>query len=222
MMLHPETFAYYSDEARHVSAHVAGHELTHSLHAGLTRNVFDSETGDVKLDDAGNPLTTKVALGDQYQSTLEEIRAETGSLFFGGIFLEKGKLSEDDYRKEIVKEFMWCLKHYSYGMLEPDGKPKTYSQVGAAIVHHLMKEGVITFIDGKFKIDFDNYQASITTLFQNVSHYQLTGDREQVAALLEPILEGGDGYNMIQATYVTESFSSLSNFSYSFDVTGIE
>ena len=85
------------------------------------------------------------AFGGPLASMLEELKAQTGTLYYLNFAVEKGLLTAEAARRSYVSSFAWALGHISRGMYTETDAPKAYSQLAAIQVGFLMDEGAVTF-----------------------------------------------------------------------------
>lgn len=78
--------------------------------------------------------------GGPTAAMLEELKAQTGSLFFAE-WLLKRKLLDKNLVEQSHRSFAtWAFGHIAAGMYDVQGKPKPYSQLAAIQIGFLMKE----------------------------------------------------------------------------------
>lgn len=221
--LAPATLEHLRIDSSFSAAIVAGHELTHSIGAGRNAQTVDPVTGEPRLDESGEPLRAQQAIGDSYATGLEELRAETGSLYWTGWFVEQGSVSVEDAKAHYVHHLMWALNKVGQGMTEPNGTARTYSRVAGVQIRFLMQQNALEYTEeGKFLIHFGRYHEAITELLEIVSAAQITGDRETVAGLFDPIVEGQEGYAEIHAEEIMSSLADIPQPSMTYIPTGID
>ncbi len=78
--------------------------------------------------------------GGPTASMLEELKAETGSLFFAEWLLEKNLLDKELVDQSYRSLATWAFGHISNGMYDAQGKSKPYSQLAAIQIGFLLKE----------------------------------------------------------------------------------
>lgn len=138
--------------------------------------------------------------GGALSAILEELKAQTGALWYVEFALKKGIISAEFARQSYVDSFVWALNHVSRGMVTDTGKPKPYSQLAAIQVGYLIDEGAVAFdaegtaangIDrAAFHLDFDKLPGAIDKLFKVVGTIKATGDRAGAEALVKKYVDG--------------------------------
>ncbi len=162
------------------------HEATHNL--GPAQGYTVNDQGDDEI--FGGPLA----------AMLEELKAQSGALFFVDMMVERGVLTEEQRRATYFDSIAWALGHISRGMYTPSGGRKAYSQLAAVQVGFLMDAGVITFNPeaqahngqdmGAFDINYDGFAAAAQELMAVVMHIKAAGDKDKALELANRYVDG--------------------------------
>lgn len=162
------TVKYSTDDTSIERLATVLHEATHNL----------GPYGSTKVDGKG---PTDV-FGGKVDAVLEELKAQTGSLFFLPWLAQKGFVDQDGVKKGYVGSLSWGFGHIARGMFTGDGQPKTYSQISAITLGELMDAGAIRWVEGgaidpgRFEVDFDKMPAAVDALMRTVGRIKATGD----------------------------------------------
>ena len=162
------------------------HEAAHNLGPSHEYEV-DGKTDDEVF---GGPLAT----------TMEELKAQTSSLWYVDFLLGKGLITPEFARQSYTASFNWCFGHISRGMYSEDKHPKPYSHVSAIQIGMLMDAGALRWDPdataangrdrGAFFIDHAALPAAVDAMMQQVGAIKATGDRAAAAALVARYVDG--------------------------------
>jgi hypothetical protein len=157
------------------------HEATHNL-GPSHEYAFKGETDTQAF---GGPLAT----------TLEELKAQTGALYYIGFLRREGIIDEKLARQAYVAAFTWACGHISRGMYTPEGRPKPYSQVSAIHVGFLMDEDAISFDPkataangsdaGVFTLHLDKWERAVDRLMKQVGRIKAKNDKRGAEKLID-------------------------------------
>jgi hypothetical protein len=162
------------------------HEATHNLGPAHEYKVKG------KKDDQlfGGPLA----------STLEELKAQTGGLWYIDFLSKKGVIPAELAAQTYADSVVWALSHISRGMYTDSGQRKPYSQLAAIQIGFLLDEGALGWEpsmkaangtdDGAFVLHFDKLPAAIDKMMKVVGRIKATGDRKQAEELASKYVEG--------------------------------
>ncbi len=144
--------------------------------------------------------TDEQAFGGGLASMLEELKAQTGGLYFVELLRSKGLISDELARQTYADEIVWAFGHISRGMYEANGVGKPYSQLAAIQLGLLMDDGVVTFdptataANGRDKgvlaVDYAKFPASIDKMMKTVGTIKATTDKEGALALVKKYVDG--------------------------------
>jgi len=133
-------------------------------------------------------------------SMLEELKAQTGALYYVALLAERGILDADARAETYVDSIAWALGHISRGMYTADGHRKAYSQLAAVQVGYFLDEGVLVFDAeaeaangedrGAFTLDLEAFPAAVEKLMTEVVRIKATGDRDAAEALASRYVDG--------------------------------
>lgn len=196
----PEIAAQFGDnDDAYAAMGTLLHEVTHSLGVqGSSFNIRNLD-GSEKCDADGKPVTSKAALGGENDQIFEELKAQTGALYWIAWLKDKGVITDEAARKIYLDSIRWTFGHIAQGMKESNGSPKTYSQLAAIQIRHFLKTGAMSVVEGKFNIHWDKLHASVTHLFQQVIAIQVYGNKDAADAMRLDICEG-EGFAAIGAS----------------------
>lgn len=185
-LLTDETMKYFTEDKLLNVIDIVLHEATHNL----------GPHSDYKINGKG----PSEIFGGGLASTLEELKAQTGSLYYTELLRKKGIISDEDAKRIYTHALVWAFGHISQGMFTSSGNPKNYSQLAAIQVGFLMEEGVLEWRNvldnetkktiGKFHINYEKMPAAIERLMAKVVKIKATGDVEGAKALVEPYVSG--------------------------------
>ncbi|MFK8003415.1 MAG: hypothetical protein AB8H86_27840 [Polyangiales bacterium] len=169
------------------------HEATHNL--GPNRG-YES-----------NGQTAAVAFGGEVASMMEELKAQTGALFFVEMLRERGIITAEQAQETYMDSIVWAFGHISRGMWSASGRRSPYSQLAAIQVGYLIDHGVLTWDadatpasgegQGAFNIDLSNFVQVARDLMTDVMRIKSTGDRAAAIALADRyvgVYSGGGTY----------------------------
>ena len=155
---------------------------------------------------------------------LEELKAQSGGLFFIDWLRQRSVLTEQQEREIYVDSIVWAFGHISRGMYTPTGQRKPYSQLAAIQIGVLLDEGALHWDEdalaadgtshGAFTIDFARLPEACTHLMTRVMHIKATGDRAAAEALATEYV---DGTRVPHATIV-ERYQSFPQVSFVYAV----
>ncbi|HJK89827.1 MAG TPA: hypothetical protein RMH85_08335 [Polyangiaceae bacterium LLY-WYZ-15_(1-7)] len=185
-LLAPETMELHTDDPEPGLLSTILHEATHNLGPAQEYRVDGQD--DTAL------------FGGGLASMLEELKAQSGALFFVSLLEEKGILDAAQADATYLDSVVWALGHISRGMYTPSGQRKAYSQLAAIQIGFFLDEGVVRFDPeataangedrGAFSVDFEAFPAAAEKLMKQVMHIKATGDREAAEALAERYVDG--------------------------------
>lgn len=169
------------------------HEATHNL--GPNRG-YES-----------NGQTAAVAFGGEVASMMEELKAQTGALFFVEMLRERGIITAEQAQETYMDSIVWAFGHISRGMWSASGRRSPYSQLAAIQVGYLIDHGVLAWDanatpasgegQGAFNIDLSNFVQVARDLMTDVMRIKSTGDRAAAIALADRyvgVYSGGGTY----------------------------
>jgi hypothetical protein len=144
--------------------------------------------------------TDNIAFGGQLASMLEELKAQTGALYFLDFLANKGVIDETMKRRSYADSVVWSFGHISRGMWTDDHQRKPYSQLSAIQLGFLMEEGAVKWDEkataangkdlGAFRIDFEQMPIACEKLMQVVARIKAKNDKRGAEALAKKYVDG--------------------------------
>jgi hypothetical protein len=185
-LLGERTFATLDDDTTPQLLGTILHEATHNLgpsHEYKYQGKTDSQ-----------------AFGGALSQMLEELKAQSGALYFLELIANEGVISRELQRRAYVDAMVWSFGHISRGMYAENGQPKTYSQLSAIQIGFLMDEKVIVFEpaaraangsdSGAFELDLDAMPAASEKLMRLVGRIKARNERAEGEALVKRYVDG--------------------------------
>lgn len=210
-LLSPETMQHYTSDPEAGLLSTILHEATHNLGPSHEYRV--------------NGQTDAEAFGGGLASMLEELKAQSGALFFVDFLRQRGVLDQEQARRTYTDSIVWAFGHVSRGMYTPTGQRKAYSQLAAVQLGFLLDDGALRWDPeamaadgthrGAFTIDFERFPEATTRLMQRVMQIKATGDRAAAEALAARHV---DGDTVPQATIV-ERYRDFPQVTFVFAIT---
>jgi hypothetical protein len=136
--------------------------------------------------------TDSQAFGGGIASMLEELKAQTGALYYLDFLAKKGVITPDLQKQSYIDSVVWAFGHIAQGMYEADGQRKPYSQLAAIQVGFLMDEGALEWVDapaangtdkGAFRFHFEKFPAACEHMMAKVAHIKAINDKAGALAL---------------------------------------
>ncbi len=186
-LLSSASMASYTDDATPGLLSTILHEATHNLGPS---HEYRTPAGQTDAE----------AFGGGLASMLEELKAQSGGLFFIDWLRQRGVLTEQQEREIYVDSIVWAFGHISRGMYTPTGGRKPYSQLAAIQIGILLDEGALSWdpaataadgaSQGAFSIDFARLPAACEAIMRRVMHIKASGDRAAAEALAAQYVDG--------------------------------
>lgn len=142
------------------------HELSHSLGPAFTQK-------------DGRKVEVRVAIGPAY-SALEECKADVMGAYNILYMIDEGELPADFREKLLVSYFGGLFRSVRFGVAEAHGR-------GAAVqINRFIEDGSVRVgPKGRFQIDFEKLEKSISDLVHDLVMLQHEGDRAAAEAFLD-------------------------------------
>ncbi|PYS01387.1 MAG: hypothetical protein DMG16_12890 [Acidobacteria bacterium] len=160
-----------------------------------------------------NGQVDTVAFGGPLASMLEELKAQTSSMFLTDWLMMKGFFTQEEVDQINLRNIAWAFGHISRGMYTVEGTPRTYSQLAAIQVGSFTKSGAIDWKSsevaangtdsGCLEINFDKMPAAIRSLETTVLKIKATGDRTGAENLKAEFVDRNNDFGKIK-TVITE------------------
>ncbi len=185
-LLAADTMKAYADQSTSELLSTMLHEATHNLgpaHEYKTKGKTDSQI-------FGGPLA----------STMEELKAQSGALWFIELLTKKGIISPELAQQTYVDSIVWAFNHIARGMYTDTGKRKPYSQLAAIQVGFLLDNGALSFDPnapaangkdkGAFSMDFAKMPDTVQRLMKLVGSLKAQGNRNGAEELAKKFVDG--------------------------------
>jgi hypothetical protein len=144
--------------------------------------------------------TDAQAFGGQMSTMLEELKAQTGALYFIDFAKTRGIITPEQAAQTYADSIIWAFGHISRGMYDEGHKRKPYSQLAAIQVGFLMDEGVVTFDPnapaangtdkGAFTIHYEKFPAAADKMMLVVGLIKAKNDKAGAEALAKKYVDG--------------------------------
>ena len=154
--------------------------------------------------------TDALAFGGQLSTMLEELKAQTGALYYIDFVRAKGIVSTEVARETYANCIVWAFGHISRGMYTAEHKRRPYSQLAAIQIGFLMDEGVVVFDPdaqaangtdkGAFTIQYDKFPAAAEKLMKIVGRIKAQNDKAGAETLIRKYVDG----SVVPQTLITE------------------
>lgn len=148
--------------------------------------------------------------GGTLASTLEELKAQTSSMYLTHWLAGKGIFTDDEVRKIQLRNIAWGFGHISRGMYAADGTPRNYSQLAAMQLGALMQAGAVSWQAnesaanatdrGCIEIDFDALPAAVKSFETTVLEIKASGDKARAEQLKAQFVDAKDAFADVKAT----------------------
>ena len=195
-LLSPESLKVYTENKRLSLLDIVLHEATHNFGPHSDYKIDGKRPGDV--------------FGGTTATVLEELKAQTGALYYVEMLRNKGVLTDEQAHQVWLHSILWCFGHISRGMQTPEGRPKPYSQVAGLHVAFLEQQGALVWQadqlaangqdQGRFHVQFDKFAPAVEKLMQRVGRIKAGGDSEGARTLIDAYVKGEHAKRMHQKT----------------------
>jgi hypothetical protein len=190
--------------------------------AGLIGTILHEATHNLgpHSDSRINGKTSSEVFGGRLEGVLEELKAQTGALWYIELLRRKGLMSERLVSETYTHELVWCFGHISNGMTTDGGSPKPYSQLSAVQIGSFVKAGVLEWKAGpdgveRFSVDYARLPAAVEALMKEVVRIKASGDVQGAKALVDGFVSGA-GAPLVRMDKVQERMRKYPKESYSY------
>lgn len=149
-----------------------------------------------------------VLFGGTLASTLEELKAQTSSMFLTDWLTERNVFTPEEARKIQLRNVAWAFGHISRGMYTADGTPRNYSQLAAMQVGAFMKAGAVSWHadepaanatdKGCIEIDFAALPAAVQSFETEVLQIKASGDKARAEKLKAEFVDARDEFSRVK------------------------
>ncbi len=168
--------------------------------------------------------TAEEAFGGSMASMLEELKAQSGALYFTEWLRARGVIDEPAARRIYADAIVWALGQVSAGMYTPGGQRKAYSQLAAVQIGALLDDGALTWSAdapaadgthrGAFSIDFARLPGACERLMARVLHLKARNDRAAAEEIARRYVDG----DRVPQAVITERFHAFPQVSFVYSV----
>jgi hypothetical protein len=160
------------------------HEATHNLGPTYTY-VYQGKKADA-------------VFGGAVASMLEELKAETGAMYWLDWLGKKGVVAPELARHAYAAWLAWCHRHIATGV-RSGGEDQAYSQLSAIQVGFLMDEGALAWDEkaaaadgtrGAFSLRWEKLPAAFEKLMKTVARIKAKNDKAGADALIAKYVDG--------------------------------
>jgi hypothetical protein len=186
-MLCEPAMKHYTRSSEPLTMSTVLHEASHNLGPAHEYKVKGKKDGAI----FGGPLA----------STLEELKAQTGALYFTGWLAQRKLIDDEAARQAHVRDLTWAFGHISRGMYAAGKKPRPYSQLAAIQLGFLRKNGVVKWHPknkaangqdvGCFSINHEKFHPTVTKMMVVVGGVKARGDKALALRLIKEHVDGG-------------------------------
>jgi len=144
--------------------------------------------------------TDAQAFGGQMSTMLEELKAQSGALYFIEFARTHGIIHADQAIEAYAHCIVWSFGHVSRGMYDGSHKRKPYSQLAAIQLGFLMDEGALTFDPnelaangtdkGAFTIHYERFPAAAEKLMGVVGLIKAKNDKAAAEVMTTKYVDG--------------------------------
>jgi hypothetical protein len=139
------------------------------------------------------------AFGGTTAAMLEELKAETGAMYWLDWLGKKGVVTPELTRQAYAAWLSWCLRHIAVGV-HSGSEDQPYAQLAAIQVGFLLDEGALGFDaaapaangtdKGAFAIHFEKMAPAFEKLLKVVGTIKAKNDKAGVEALVAKYVDG--------------------------------
>ncbi|HEY0467443.1 MAG TPA: hypothetical protein VGC79_24755, partial [Polyangiaceae bacterium] len=177
-----------------------------------------------------NGKVDSAIFGGPLAATLEEMKAQTAALYLPATLVERHLITQAQADTSQLQEVAWTFGQIAQGMYDPQGRPKTYSQLAAIQLGSLTTSGAVEWKpsepaangsdQGCYEVHLDQWNAAATALARQVLQIKGRGDKPAALALKQRWVDDEGAFKQ-QRARIAERWlrSPKSNFVYS--ITGL-
>lgn len=150
-----------------------------------------------------------VVFGGTLAATLEELKAQTSSMFLTGWLAQRGLFTQAQVDRIQLRNIAWGFGHISRGMYAADGTPRNYSQLAAIQLGAFMASGAIAWNaneraangadQGCIQIDFEALPHAIEQLETTVLEIKASGDKARAEHLKARFVDAQNDFSNVKA-----------------------
>lgn len=180
-----DSMADYSDNPLASQLATVLHEATHNLGPSQEYAVRGTQVQKI--------------FGGSLNSMLEELKAQTGALFFIEMLRSKGMIDDALARQLYVNNIVWALGQTAKGMYTASHERQPYPQLAAIQLGILTDAGALTWDPnavaangedkGAYTIHPDKMVATSDAMMKTVAGIKSRGDRKGIEALLRKYVD---------------------------------
>ncbi|MET0789961.1 MAG: hypothetical protein ABW061_00440 [Polyangiaceae bacterium] len=177
-----------------------------------------------------NGKTDSVIFGGPLASTLEELKAENGALYFARALVARNLISERDEQIATLSFVGWAFGHVAQGMYDAQGRPKNYSQLAAIQLGSLQEAGALEWKahelaangtdNGCMEVHFDKWGSAVTDLTRVVARIKARGDKPGAEQLKAKWVDSEGDFKSLRAV-VAERWLRAPKASFVYSLTGL-
>jgi len=155
-----------------------------------------------------NGKTDDVLFGGTLAATLEELKAQTASMYLTQWLMAKGIFTNDEAQKIQLRNIAWGFGHISRGMYTADGAPKNYSQLAAMQLGSFIKSGAVAWHaeemasngtdSGCLEINFELLPAAIQSFESDVLKIKASGDKASAEKIKAQFVDAKDDFAKVK------------------------
>jgi hypothetical protein len=155
-----------------------------------------------------NGKVDSVVFGGPLSSMLEELKAQTSSMFLTDWLKSKGVFTQDEVDAIHTRDIAWNIGHISRGMYTAEGTFRTYSQLSAIQLGTLISTGAIAWKAdqmaandkdrGCLEIDYQKMPEAIRALETKVLQIKATGDKAGAEKMRTAFVDAKDDFAKIK------------------------
>ncbi len=145
----------------------------------------------------GNP--PEAVFGGKLASMLEELKAETGAMFYLDWLRQKGLVTAVEQSRAYAAWLAWSMRHVAAGV-HSGSDDEAYGQLAAIQLGFAIDQGALAWSDsapaanatdhGAFSVHYDRLPATFEKLMKTVGTIKATGDKVGAEALVSRYVDG--------------------------------
>jgi hypothetical protein len=179
---------------------------------------------------AVNGKVAEQAFGGGLAATLEELKAQTASLYFPQRLLERKLIPAEETERSYIQEVAWAFGHVALGMYDASGQPRHYGQLASIQLGALTKTGALTWKPsdpaangtdtGCFELDLAQFPKAAGALLQQVLQIKARGDRASGEKLRAEWVDAEGPWKQTRAV-IAERWLRAPKASYMYSIRGL-